>query len=67
MKTALEKWLSPDDANEGDIISEPAADFDGEAPKSNFSLDTSNVKKNKADQFDSLFDGDSKKADDLPF
>ena len=68
MKSALEKWLSPEDNNEeGEIISEPAEDFDSSEPKSNFSLDTSNVKKNKADQFDSLFDGDSKKADDLPF
>ena len=66
MKVALEKWLSPEDTNEGDIISEPASDFESEEPKSNFSLDTSNVKKNKADQFDSLFDGDGKK-DDLPF
>ena len=66
MKTALEKWLSPEDTNEGDIISEPASDFESEEPKSNFSLDTSNVKKNKADQFDSLIDGDGKK-DDLPF
>ena len=65
MKSALEKWLSPED-QEGEIISEPASNFESDAPKSNFSLDTSNVKKNKADQFDSLFDGEGKK-DDLPF
>tara|TARA_Y100001958_G_scaffold146843_1_gene126966 strand:- start:737 stop:1576 length:840 start_codon:yes stop_codon:yes gene_type:complete len=68
MKSALEKWLSPEEANEGDIIKEPAEEFDGDAPKSNFSLDTSNVKQNKADKFDSLFDEkDGSKTDDLPF
>ncbi len=54
MKSALEKWLSPEDAaEEGDIISEPAVAFD--EPKSNFALDTSapKVKQNKVDQFDS--------------
>lgn len=67
MKSALEKWLAPEESEgEGDIISEPASDFD-DAPKSNFSLDTSNVKKGKSDQFDSLFDGDENKPDDLPF
>jgi len=67
MKSALEKWLAPEESEgEGDIISEPASDFDDEK-KSNFSLDTSNVKKGKSDQFDSLFDGDENKPDDLPF
>ena len=67
MKSALEKWLAPEESEgEGDTISEPASDFD-DAPKSNFSLDTSNVKKGKSDQFDSLFDGDENKPDDLPF
>lgn len=67
MKSALEKWLSPEDAaDEGDIISEPSNDFDndgaGDLPwekeekKSNFSLDTTKVKKTKADEFESLFD-----------
>lgn len=69
MKSALEKWLSPEDAeSEGDIISEPAVAFD--EPKSNFALDTSapKVKQNKVDQFDSLFDEDKKEDfDDLPF
>ena len=69
MKSALEKWLSPEDAaEEGDIISEPAVDFD--ETKSNFALDTSapKVKQNKVDQFDSLFDEDKKEDfDDLPF
>ena len=69
MKSALEKWLSPEDAaEEGDIISEPAVAFDEQ--KSNFALDTSapKVKQNKVDQFDNLFDDDkSNDVDDLPF
>ena len=64
MKSALVKWLSPEEAEEeGDIISEPATDFDNspsdlpwdKEEKSNFSLDTSNVKEKKGDQFDKLF------------
>ena len=70
MKSALEKWLSPEDSNdEGDIVSEPAESFD-DAPKSNFQLDTSsqNVKKTKNDQFEEIFDkGEKKEVDDLPF
>ena len=69
MKSALEKWLSPEDAaDEGDIISEPATDFEDTKPTSNFSLDTSKAKQSKTDEFDSLFD-DKKdsKTDDLPF
>ena len=66
MKSALEKWLSPDDAaEEGDIISEPAEGFD-DKPASNFSLDTSKVKQSKVDQFDSLFE-EKNEVDDLPF
>lgn len=66
MKDALVKWLSPEDAeSEGDIISEPASNFDTdpkdlpwekEDSKSNFSLDTSNVKESKKDKFDSIFE-----------
>ena len=65
MKSALEKWLSPDTGDEGDISSEAPSNFDNdpkdlpwekEESKSSFSLDTSNVKKNKADEFESLFD-----------
>ena len=67
MKSALEKWLSPDDATEeGDIISEPAESFD-DKPASNFSLDTSKAKQSKTDEFDSLFDEKKEKVDDLPF
>jgi len=69
MKSALEKWLAPEDnQSEGEISSEPAVPFDSEAPKSNFSLDTSKAKQNKNDEFDSLFDEkNSEKTDDLPF
>lgn len=69
MKSALEKWLSPEDAEEeGDIISETSEDFDDEpTPTSNFSLDTSRVKKSKTDEFDSLFDDKKEEVDDLPF
>jgi len=65
MKDALVKWLSPEDAeSEGDIVSEPASDFDGdrkdlpweENSSPNFSLDTSKVKETKKDQFDSIFE-----------
>lgn len=67
MKSALEKWLSPDDAaEEGDIVSEPAESFD-DKPASNFSLDTSKAKQSKTDEFDSLFDEKKEKVDDLPF
>ena len=50
MKSALEKWLAPEDAgDEGDIISEPAESFDTDSkPASNFSLDTSKVKQTKS-------------------
>lgn len=64
MKSALAKWLSPEEEKEGDIISEPASDFDNdpkdlpwekEEAKSKFSLDTSNAKGKKEDKFDKLF------------
>ena len=71
MKSALEKWLSPE-SNEEEISQNPNA-FPTQAAaqpaKSNFSLDTSNAKQNKVDQFDSLFEekkGVGEK-DDLPF
>ena len=73
MKSALEKWLSPEDAaEEGDIISESSDDFDDDkpTPKSNFKLDTTKVKQTKVDQFDSLFDTPKSNIgdiDDLPF
>ena len=74
MKSALEKWLTPETEEDSIIstISEPATDFDTgadrkdlpwekETPKSNFSLDTSKAKQTKVDQFDALFD------DEKPF
>ena len=70
MKSALEKWLAPEDAaEEGDIIDDENDDFDDEPkPSTNFSLDTSKVKKSKTDEFDSLFDDKKEsKVDDLPF
>ena len=68
MKSALEKWLSPEDAaDEGEIISEDSEDFDDDKPSSNFSLDTSKVKQSKTDEFDSLFEDKKEKVDDLPF
>ena len=66
MKSALEKWLSPEAEEEGDITSEPAVEFD-DKPSSKFTLDTSNVKKSKADDFDNLFEEKDSKTDDLPF
>ena len=71
MKSALEKWLAPEDSHEeGDIISEPAVEFDSKPEPSKFQLDTSKAKKTKEDKFDSLFDENSQvedKHDDLPF
>ena len=65
MKDALGKWLQPEeDVNDGDIVSEPASDFDNDRKDlpweengggNNFSLDTSNAKQTKGDQFDKLF------------
>jgi len=68
MKSALEKWLSPEDANrEGDIISEPSVGF--ESNKTDFSLNTSTprVKQSKGNQFDTLFGDPTLETDDLPF
>ena len=66
MKSALEKWLAPEESD-GDV-SEPTGPAAAPKSESNFSIDTSNVKKSKTDQFDSLFD-DKKgnEPDDLPF
>jgi len=68
MKSALQEWLSPEDAEEeGDIIKEPAVDFDSDVKQpsqSNYSLSTKQVKKSKTEQFDDLF---SEEDNDLPF
>ena len=71
VKASLQSWLTPEDEEkEGEIISEPAVEFDGESKGGNYSLDTS-AKKSKSEQFDDLFDDkkDSKTDDDddLPF
>ena len=63
MKSALEKWLSPEDESEDDV---PAPVVESK-PSSNFSLDTSKAKQSKVDEFDSLFDSKDSKTDDLPF
>ena len=64
MKSALEKWLEPESNDDEGETALPVA---ASTQKSNFSLDTSNTKKNKADDFDSLFDSKEGKTDDLPF
>ena len=64
MKSALEKWLSPEDDDSEEIVSSPVTSN----PPTNFSLDTSKAKQSKVDQFDSLFDDKkSNDNDDLPF
>ena len=69
MKVALEKWLSPEEVESDTVTSNAFPTQQASTPStSNFSLDTSNVKKTKNDEFDSLFDdkkGDE--PDDLPF
>lgn len=69
MKSALEKWLAPEDAaEEGDIIDEANDDFeDTTQPTNHFSLDTSKIKQTKQDQFDNLFEDKKEEVDDLPF
>ena len=68
MKSALEKWLSPEDDSE-EVVSSPVATPVASKPSTNFSLDTTKAKQTKVDQFDSLFDSkdSSNKVDDLPF
>lgn len=66
MKSALEKWLEPEGGEDSNIDATPAETSIVAAP-SNFSLDTNNVKKNKVDEFDTLFDSKDGKTDDLPF
>ena len=68
IKSALEQYLTPEeDGDDDDIISEPAVAFDSDTPKSNFSIDTSNIKKTKSDQFDSLFEEKEEEKTDLPW
>ena len=63
MKSALEKWLSPEDDSEEPL----PTTVEESKPASNFSLDTTKVKQSKVDEFDSLFDNKEDKTDDLPF
>ena len=63
MKSALEKWLSPEEDSE-ESLPEPVVES---KPASNFSLDTTKAKQSKVDEFDSLFDNKEDKTDDLPF
>ena len=63
MKSALEKWLSPEDDSE-EVVATSAPT---PTPSTNFSLDTSKAKQSKVDEFDSLFDNKESKTDDLPF
>ena len=67
MKSALEKWLSPEEDSE-EVSPSPSES----QPSTNFSLDTTKAKQSKVDQFDSLFDSNEDKdstneVDDLPF
>ena len=63
MKSALEKWLSPEDDDSEEVVAAPVA----AKSTSNFSLDTTKAKQSKVDEFDSLFDSKEGKTDDLPF
>jgi len=65
MKSALEKWLSPEEDLE-EVVAAPVAPSPSTS-NNNFSLDTTKAKQSKVDEFDSLFDGKEKKSDDLPF
>ena len=62
LKSALQDWLSPEEEEEGAIVSEQAEAFDDEKVDSNYSLSTKK-KETKADKFDQMFEDES----DLPF
>jgi len=61
MKSALEKWLSPEEEEDEEVVAAPVA----QKPATNFSLDTTKAKQSKVDEFDSLFDTND--GGDLPF
>jgi len=65
IKSALQEWLAPEEAEEGDIIDDEKEEEEviAATPQKNYSLKTPAAKVSKADQFDSLFEED----DDLPF
>ena len=67
MKEALQEWLSPEDEEEGSIISETHEGFSEdtvEEVKSNYSLSTKDTK-SKSEKFNEMFDDEED--DDLPF
>ena len=67
MKEALQEWLSPEDEEEGSIISETHEGFSEdtvEKVKSNYSLSTKDTK-SKSEKFNEMFDDEED--DDLPF
>lgn len=66
MKSALEKWLSPEEDEEA-VVAAAVPSTPKTPSNENFSLDTTKVKQTKADAFDSMFDEGSKETDDLPF
>ena len=58
MKDNLQKFLAPDDAQEGDIIDdekEVDLPFDKGESQNNYALKTPTTKQSKADKFDELF------------
>ena len=65
MKSALEKHLSPEEEE----MSQPTDGLVTTNSSNNFTLDTTKVKQNKADAFDTMFDEGKKvnEVDDLPF
>jgi len=65
MKSALEKWLTPEEEEVEEEVEETVVETKTES-KSNFALDTTKSKQTKADAFDSLFPGNDDD-DDLPF
>ena len=70
MKSALEKWLSPEEEEESNVSENAFPTSTGATgpSTSNFSLDTNKAKQSKVDKFDSLFDDKkSNEPDDLPF
>jgi hypothetical protein len=65
MKQALQEWLTPEEAEEGEIIDdEKEEEVIASTPQKNYALKTPAPKVSKAAQFDSLFEEEE---DDLPF
>lgn len=67
IKNELKSWLSPEDEEEGSIISEQPVQFDSQpeqpqTPKSNYSDVNMKPKQTSVDKFDDMFSDD-----DLPF